>query len=79
MTDRWEPERYKDDYRSALLKLIEEKVESGGRTPRLAKAKAAPETKVIDLAEVLRQSLSQRARGKQGAKGTSKAKRSKAA
>jgi len=58
MTDKWEPEKYKDDYKTALLELIEKKVESGGRDPRMPKAKAQPKGNVIDLVEVLRQSLS---------------------
>ncbi len=56
MTEKWEPTRYRDDYKSALLKLIEEKAEGGDRTRRPA-AKAPKATNVIDLAEVLRQSL----------------------
>ena len=30
MTSKWEPEKYKDDYRDALMEVIEEKVEVGG-------------------------------------------------
>src|ERR1041384_3703539 len=30
MTSKWDPEKYKDDYRDALMEVIEEKVESGG-------------------------------------------------
>ena len=30
MTAKWDPRKYKDDYRDALLEVIEEKVESGG-------------------------------------------------
>lgn len=74
MTDKWEPERYKDEYRSALLDLIEKKVASGGRTPRTGKTKAPQATKVIDLAEVLRQSLSHTTKEKRGAKRTGKTK-----
>src|SRR6188474_2557217 len=29
MSEKWNPEKYKDDYREALLEVIEEKVESG--------------------------------------------------
>src|SRR5438093_3677060 len=31
LTDAWDAEKYTDDYRSALLKLIHEKVEHGGK------------------------------------------------
>ena len=31
MTSKWQPEKYKDDYREALMEVIEEKVEAGGK------------------------------------------------
>src|SRR5205823_13586399 len=31
MSAKWNPEKYKDDYREALMEVIEEKVESGGK------------------------------------------------
>ena len=31
MTSKWNPEKYKDDYREALMEVIEEKVEAGGK------------------------------------------------
>jgi DNA end-binding protein Ku len=31
MSSKWDPEKYHDDYREALLEVIEEKVESGGK------------------------------------------------
>ncbi len=57
MTEEWDPERYNDDYRSALMKLIDKKVKSGGK--ELPGTKHAPKsaTNVIDLAAVLQQSL----------------------
>jgi DNA end-binding protein Ku len=59
MTDKWKPEKYTDDYRHALMELIEKKIESGGRTPAgETKLKQAP-TKVIDLVSVLKESLQQ--------------------
>ena len=33
MTDKWDPNKYADDYRVALLKLIHEKAEHGGKMP----------------------------------------------
>jgi len=59
MTDKWKPEKYKDDYREALLKLIEKKVESGGRIPTGEPAPKRTPTKVIDLVSVLQNSLAQ--------------------
>jgi DNA end-binding protein Ku len=59
MTVEWDPERYSDDYRSALLKLIEKKIESGGKDLPAAPKAAHRSSKVIDLVSVLQQSLNQ--------------------
>ena len=59
MSAKWNPEKYRDDYRDALMEVIEEKVETGGKeVEEKPKPKKAP-TKVIDLVSVLRQSLEQ--------------------
>ena len=59
MSAKWNPEKYRDDYREALMEVIEEKVEAGGKEiEEKPKAKKAP-TKVIDLVEVLQKSLEQ--------------------
>jgi len=58
MTGPWKPEKYKDDYREAVMKLIEEKIAHGGELPAKPKAAAKP-AKVIDLVSVLQQSLEQ--------------------
>lgn len=71
MSAKWDPEKYKDDYREALMDVIEEKVESGGKEiEEKPKAKKTP-SKVIDLVAVLQQSLKESQGGK---KKTSKAK-----
>jgi DNA end-binding protein Ku len=76
MTSKWDPEKYKDDYRDALLEVIEEKVESGGKEIE-EKPKAKKEsTKVIDLVAVLQQSLAQTQTGKK--KHTSKGTKARA-
>lgn len=58
MTSDWEPDKYEDEYRQALLKWIEERAEMGG--------KAAPPTKdkedegsgeVIDIMSLLKKSM----------------------
>ena len=74
LSDRWDPAKYKDDYRERLMELIQKKIEAGGRTPAGLKApsKRAP-TKVIDLVSVLQQSLEHAGR----AAGSKAAKRSK--
>ena len=63
MTGPWKPEKYSDDYRSALLKLIEEKSKHGGHLPKTAtRSKKAP-SNVIDLVSVLQESINESKRG----------------
>ena len=57
MSSKWQPEKYKDDYREALMEVIEEKVEAGGKEIEEKPKKAPKPTKVIDLVSVLQQSL----------------------
>ena len=64
MTTKWNPEKYHDDYREALMEVIEEKVESGGKEIKEKPKKAPKPTKVIDLVSVLQQSLAQTAAAK---------------
>ncbi len=59
MSSKWNPEKYKDDYREALMEVIEEKVESGGKEIEEKPKKPAKPTKVIDLVSVLQKSLDQ--------------------
>ncbi len=59
MSAKWDPEKYKDDYREALLEVIEEKVEFGGKEIDSKPKKAPAATKMIDLVAVLQQSLQQ--------------------
>lgn len=58
MTTTWDPTRYTDDYTSALMALIQDKIAHGGRTTTRARSPRR-QTNVIDLAEVLRDSLKQ--------------------
>ena len=58
MTEKWDPERYTDDYSSALMALIKDKIAHGDKST-VAPKKARRETKVIDLAAVLKESLTQ--------------------
>ena len=69
MSSKWNPEKYKDDYREALMEVIEEKVEVGGKEIEEKPKKAPKPTKVIDLVSVLQKSLEQT-----GAKKTATAK-----
>ena len=64
MSSKWNPEKYKDDYREALMEVIEEKVEAGGKEIEEKPKKAPKPTKVIDLVKVLQQSLEQTGKAK---------------
>ncbi len=70
MSAKWDPEKYKDDYREALMHVIEEKVEAGGKEIEEKPRKAAKPTKVIDLVKVLQQSLEQSGGSRTGGKKT---------
>jgi DNA end-binding protein Ku len=59
MSSKWDPEKYKDDYKKALMEVIEEKVEAGGKEIEEKPKKAPKPTKVIDLVSVLQKSLDQ--------------------
>src|SRR5439155_5458679 len=75
MSSKWNPEKYRDDYREALMEVIEEKVEAGGKEiEEKPKPKKQP-TKVIDLVSVLQKSLEQTgAKRKASAKSRAKQK-----
>ena len=80
MSSKWNPEKYKDDYREALMEVIEEKVEAGGKEIEEKLRKAPKPTKVIDLVSVLQKSLEEtgakrKAKGKSGAKKAHPAKK----
>ena len=57
MSSKWNPEKYRDDYRDALMEVIEEKVESGGKKIDEKPKQKKASTKVIDLVAVLQESL----------------------
>ncbi len=60
MTGKWNPKAYKDDYREALMEVIEEKIAAGGKSIESKKKPAAVKaTNVIDLVSVLQKSLQQ--------------------
>src|SRR5213082_642423 len=64
MSSKWNPKKYHDDYREALMEVIEEKVEAGGKEIAEKPKKAPKPTKVIDLVKVLQQSLEQTGKAK---------------
>jgi DNA end-binding protein Ku len=55
MTDTFDPTKYKDDYHDKVLEVIQSKV--AGVTPQVGQAAPSAPGKVIDLMEVLKQSL----------------------
>jgi len=57
MSSKWNPQKYRDDYREALMEVIEEKVEAGGKEIEEKPRRAPKPTKVIDLVSVLQKSL----------------------
>ena len=59
MTEKWDAKRYKDDYKSAMMKLIERRVKSGGKELPKAGHGDRRATNVIDLAAVLQRSLAE--------------------
>jgi len=59
MSAEWDPKKYKDDYRDALMEVIEEKVELGGKEIEEKAKPKKPSAKVIDLVAVLQESLAQ--------------------
>jgi len=79
MSEDWDPQRYTDEYRSALMKLIDKKVASGGRELPASGKKAPHATNVIDLAAVLQQSLADAGGKKKAAKAPAKRPKVRAA
>jgi DNA end-binding protein Ku len=66
MTTEWEPGKYRDQYQTALLQLIEEKAQKRTPAPKATTPRVQPN--VIDMVAVLQQSL-QRAGSKAKANG----------
>jgi DNA end-binding protein Ku len=62
MVGKWQPEKYRDDYRDDLMKIIDQKVESGKTKVIENTMPAAPRAqrgKVIDIMHLLRESVEQ--------------------
>ena len=74
MSSKWKPEKYRDDYWEALMEVIEEKVEAGGKEIEEKPKKAPKPTKVIDLVSVLQKSLEQTGGAKKKEAGKSRRK-----
>ncbi len=62
MSGKWKPDEWKDEYREALMELIEEKAAAPGKTVRAPKATGRKPTNVVDLVSVLQESLNAHAK-----------------
>jgi DNA end-binding protein Ku len=72
MTSDWKPDEYHDEYRDALQKLIDDKIEHGDKAAPKPAKKRKP-TNVIDLVSVLQESLQRTGKSsKSGKKTTAK-------
>jgi DNA end-binding protein Ku len=75
LTQPWDPARYQDDYKEAVMKVIDEKIAAGGKEiPQPAKSGGKKATNVIDLVSVLQASLDQ-AGGRAGSASSKGARR----
>ena len=63
MSGKWNPEQYKDEYRHAIIDIINKKVESGGKEVPVRGTAKKP-TNVVDLVSVLQESLAHAEKGK---------------
>ena len=81
MADKWKPDHYQDEYRAALMDLIEQKVKAGGKPLAGSKTKSPSATRIVDLVSVLEESLKEAQGGgaKKPRKPSVKSKRRKAA
>jgi DNA end-binding protein Ku len=73
MTKKFEPSEYKDEYEEKLRALLRERAK--GKKVVRAKAKPEKASNVVDLVEVLKQSLAKRAQPPEGRPRTSREKR----
>lgn len=66
MTTRWDPEKYRDEYRDDLMRVVQEKIESG-RTLELdrpSSEKTPQGAKVIDFMTLLKRSVEEKEKGR---------------
>jgi len=59
MSDKWKPEKYRDEYRESLMKMIEDKIKTGGKETTAPKSHKTTPGKVIDLVQLLQESIGQ--------------------
>lgn len=59
MSKKWNPKDYTDEYRDALERMIEKKIEHGGKKVPSPKHKGRKPTNVIDLVSILKKSIAE--------------------
>jgi DNA end-binding protein Ku len=64
MTGEWDSTKYTDDYRNALLDLIEKKIELGDKALPARRPSKKAATNVVDLASILQESLEHATKGR---------------
>jgi DNA end-binding protein Ku len=74
MEMEWNPKEYRDEYRDDLLKMVKQRAKGAKAVHEVPKA--PKETKVIDLMEALRRSVSEKG-ARSGTRGASHAKRAR--
>ena len=77
MSSEWQPEKYRDEYRDAVMEIIETKAKNKQLPP--APAAAPRSTNVVDLVKVLQESINRSqsgARAKRGGNGAGARRRS---
>jgi DNA end-binding protein Ku len=75
MSGDWDSTKYTDDYRHALLDLIEKKIELGDKALPARRPSKKAATNVVDLASILEESLEHATRGGAAKKRATKQKR----
>lgn len=61
MTVEWDPKRYNNEYRKELMKIIDEKVASGGKKAiKHVEEHEVKQTNVVDFMDLLKQSVKQK-------------------
>jgi DNA end-binding protein Ku len=70
MTSEWKPQDYKDDFTSAVRALIQKKAKAGDKATvePFEEAPDLSESNVVDLSDLLRQSLGSKAKARKTAK-----------
>lgn len=60
MVEPWDPDRYRDEYREDLLRVIEEKAAAGGVEPVAEPAPEEPGAEVVDIMALLKKSVEEK-------------------